>query len=76
MTAPQRRFSSRKQQLFKQAEKLAHERDNWARRHSYYYEEEWRYLRFLTPSGKRVLVLGCGNGHLLKGASNNSVFVA
>ena len=65
MTAPQRRFSSRKQQLFKQAEKLAHERDNWARRHSYYYEEEWRYLRFLTPSGKRVLVLGCGNGHLL-----------
>jgi SAM-dependent methyltransferase len=60
-----RPFSRRKQLLLEQAEKLAAERDNWAARHGYYYEEEWRYMRFLIPPQKRVLNLGCGNGHLL-----------
>ena len=62
---PGRPTSRRKQLLLEQAEQLAPERDDWAARHRYYYEEEWRYLRFLVPPGKRVLVLGCGNGHLL-----------
>jgi SAM-dependent methyltransferase len=62
---PKRCFSRRKQLLLEQANKLASERDDWAARHQYYYEEEWRYVRFLVPPGKRVLVLGCGNGHLL-----------
>jgi len=61
----QRPFSRRKQLLFEQAEKLADARNAWAARHPYYYEEEWRYMRFLVPPGRRVLVLGCGNGHLL-----------
>jgi SAM-dependent methyltransferase len=60
-----RPFSRRKQLLREQADALAEKRDRWAARHSYYYEEEWRYLRFLVPPGKRVLLLGCGNGHLL-----------
>lgn len=60
-----RPFSRRKRLLLEQAEALAAERDNWSARHPYYYEEEWRYMRFLIPPGKRVLDLGCGNGHLL-----------
>lgn len=63
--APQRPFSGRKALLREQAEKLAYERDNWVSRHPYYYEEEWRYMRFLVPTGKRILDLGCGNGNLL-----------
>jgi SAM-dependent methyltransferase len=65
LTRPQRPFTSRKKLLLEQAEKLANERDRWAGRHPYYYEEEWRYMRFLVPPGKRVLELGCGNGNLL-----------
>ena len=64
-SATPRRFSHRKTLLLEQAEKLAYQRDDWANRHRYYYEEEWRYMRFLIPVGKRVLDLGCGNGNLL-----------
>ena len=51
--------------LREQAEKLAAERDRWAGRHPYYYEEEGRFLQFLVPPGKSILQLGCGNGHML-----------
>ncbi|MBI4366872.1 MAG: glycosyltransferase [Deltaproteobacteria bacterium] len=61
-----RPYTRRKELLREQADKLAVERDRWAARHPYYYEEEWRYLRFLVPPGKSVLQLGCGNGHLLE----------
>ena len=64
-SAAPRRFSHRKTLLLEQAEKLAYQRDDWANRHRYYYEEEWRYMRFLIPAGKRILDLGCGNGNLL-----------
>ena len=64
-TRVQRPQSRRKELLLEQAEKLAYERGRWADRHPYYYEEEWRYMRFLVPPGKRVLDLGCGSGALL-----------
>jgi len=64
-TSPERPAFARKRLLREQANRLAAERDNWAARHSYYYEEEQRYLQFLIPPGKRVLDLGCGNGHRL-----------
>ena len=69
---PGRPMSRRKRLLLEQAEQLAPERDDWAARHRYYYEEEWRYLRFLVPPGKRVLVLGCGNGHVLNALAPSS----
>ncbi len=60
-----RSMSHRKRLLFEQTEKLADQREGWAQRHQYYYEEEWRYMRFLVPPGKRVLELGCSGGNLL-----------
>lgn len=65
-TRPAARPSTRRKELLReQADKLAAERDRWAARHPYYYEEEGRYLQFLVPPEKSVLQLGCGNGHLL-----------
>lgn len=47
------------------ADRLAPERDSWIQRNAYYYEQDYRYMRFLVPEGLRVLDLGCGTGHLL-----------
>ena len=61
-----RSFSPRKQRALDLAERLARERDGWIERHRFFFEEDWRYLRFLVPEGLRVLDLGCGTGALLK----------
>lgn len=57
--------SWRKQRIYEQAERLAGERDRWIRRNRYFFEEDWRYMRFLVAPGKRVLDLGSGAGDLL-----------
>lgn len=57
--------SWRKQRIYKEAEKLAPRRDRWIRRNRYFFEEDWRYMRFLIGEGKRVLDLGSGAGDLL-----------
>lgn len=58
-------FSTRKQNILDLSDRLAAERDSWIRRNSYFYEEDYRYMRFLIPAGSRVLELGCGTGRLL-----------
>lgn len=58
-------FSKRKQAVYELAERIAPHRDAWIVRNSYYYEEDYRYMRFLVPEGMRVLELGCGTGELL-----------
>ena len=65
VSAQDRVPSWRKQRIFEQAEKLAGERERGVWRHRYFYEEDWRYMRFLVPPAKRILELGSGTGDLL-----------
>jgi SAM-dependent methyltransferase len=58
-------MSERKRRILELADRLAPERNSWIRRNSYYYEEDYRYMRFLVAEGLRVLDLGCGTGRLL-----------
>jgi SAM-dependent methyltransferase len=44
---------------------LAPERDAWIARNAFYYEDDYRTVRFLVPEGLKVLELGCGTGALL-----------
>jgi ubiquinone/menaquinone biosynthesis C-methylase UbiE len=57
--------SERKNALRLHADQIAGERDAWVRKNAAYYGEDWRYMRFLIPTGARVLDLGCGTGDLL-----------
>jgi SAM-dependent methyltransferase len=59
------RISNRKAVIRDLADRLATQRDNWIARNSFYYGEDYRYMRFLIPEGRRVLALGCGTGKLL-----------
>ena len=62
---PDASISERKTRIRELADRLAPERNSWIRRNSYYYEQDYRYMRFLVPEGLRVLDLGCGTGRLL-----------
>src|SRR5436305_15146665 len=57
--------SPRKIAIKKQADEIAARRDAWIQRNSFFYQEDYRYMRFLVPPGLRVLELGCGTGRLL-----------
>lgn len=58
-------LSTRKSAVLRLANQQAPERDKWITRNSFFYEEDYRYMRFLVPEGLRVLDLGCGTGSLL-----------
>ncbi len=62
---PERSTSRRKREIRELAERLAPERDQWIERNRFYYEEDERYLKFLVPTGQRILDLGCSTGRLL-----------
>lgn len=64
-TPARRAWSPRKQYALELADRLAAQRDKWIAKQRFFFEEDWRYLRFLVPEGKRVLDLGCGTGALL-----------
>src|SRR2546426_8974793 len=58
-------MSPRKKRIRQWADDLAATRDKWIARNSFFYEEDYRYMRFLILEGLRVLELGCGTGQLL-----------
>ncbi len=47
------------------ADAVAPKRNGWIARNGYFYEQDYRYLKYLVSPGARVLVLGCGTGRLL-----------
>jgi SAM-dependent methyltransferase len=58
-------FSARKHALVEHAQSSSRERERWINANRYFYEDHYRYLRFLIPPGCSVLDLGCGIGDVL-----------
>jgi SAM-dependent methyltransferase len=60
-----RRDIARKQRIRAAMDERAERREEWISANGFFFEEDWRYMRYLVPKGKRVLDLGCGTGALL-----------
>ncbi len=58
-------MSDRKRAFLDNADRMAPRRRDWIARNAAYYADDRRYMRYLIPSGMRVLDLGCGTGELL-----------
>lgn len=54
-----------KNEKIKQFDELAPVREYWRRKNVYYYRKLEELVKFLIPSGKKVLEIGCGTGDLL-----------
>ena len=59
----------RKKRIKEQADELATSRDQWIKKNSYFYNNDYSYMQFLVGKGARVLELGCGTGQLLNALS-------
>ena len=57
--------SQRKRDLLDHYESNVEELDRWREFNVAYHQDDLKFMRFLIPSGKRVLELGCGRGDLL-----------
>ena len=55
----------RRQHLISWADSTAPKRATWRKRNRFYYEDETRFLKFLTRENARILEIGCGTGELL-----------
>ena len=58
-------LSARKRKALALAEAVASERTGWIARNRYFYDDHYRYLRFLVPESSHVLDLSCGIGDCL-----------
>jgi SAM-dependent methyltransferase len=57
--------TERKEKIRQCADSLAESRDQWIKKNSYFYKNDYAYMKFLVGEGKRILDLGCGTGKLL-----------
>ena len=64
-TASLQLSNQRKRELLEHVETNIDEQDSWRTFNAAYHEDDFKFMRFLIPPGKRVLELGCGSGHLL-----------
>ncbi len=65
VTASLHLSSQRKRDLLEHYEANVDELDRWRQFNAAYHEDDYKFMRFLIPPGKRVLELGCGRGDLL-----------
>ena len=56
---------NRKDKITQLADNLAESRDSWIKKNSFFYNNDYAYMRFLIGKNARVLELGCGTGGLL-----------
>src|SRR3954447_7798053 len=64
-TAPVPLSNQRKRDLLDYFDSNVDELDRWRKINAAYHEDDYKFMRFLVPPGKRVLELGCGRGDLL-----------
>jgi len=57
--------NQRKRDLHDYFESNIDELDRWRKINAAYHEDDYKFMGFLVPPGKRVLELGCGRGDLL-----------
>jgi SAM-dependent methyltransferase len=57
--------TQRKRDLADHFEANGDELERWREFNAAYHEDDFKFMRFLIPPGKRVLELGCGRGDLL-----------
>lgn len=55
-----------KQKIREHYDRVANRRAPFRVRNRYYYQELIKYLKFIVPSGKSVLEIGCADGYLLE----------
>jgi SAM-dependent methyltransferase len=59
------KLTGRKRKIQELADLTAESRDAWINKNRYFYNDDYKYMRFLVNDGQRVLDLGCGTGQLL-----------
>src|ERR1700727_1785477 len=57
--------TKRKRDLVDHFEANSDELASWREFNAVYHDDDFKFMRFLIPPGKRVLELGCGRGDLL-----------
>ena len=63
--APLQLPTQRKRDLVEHFEANSDELARWREFNAAYHQDDFKFMRFLIPPGKRVLELGCGRGDLL-----------